>query len=367
MIQDDIIEKIHVKILRYEDVRIKRLYVLLLREIFIFAVLFFLIKSFMLCVMDSDASVFFLAMILGVIYYIFYDITHTNKLFKSFIKSKCSNAIKKFLSINSNSVSKNEITKSNLFGYFEDVNVDDGFCGEYDGVDYAISEVTLTAKSSKGFDIKIFNGLIILFDFNKKILKDTIIVHKHDDSIKQNIHGLNIKRIFIPLTLIITSIVILVFSSSGGIKSIDELGFALGLIVVPLAYVFLILGLPFLILHIIQQRKQNMVKTKMEDIVFNKDYIIHTKDPIEARYLITTAFMERFLKLQKIFKTKNIKCSFFQKNKLMFAIPTRKDLFEVCSLYTSLKNKKYIEKFYSDIEEIKKIIDVLKLNDRTGL
>ncbi len=362
----DLINNISKKIIKYEDERIKRLSILVVREIIVFLVLFFLIKCFLICINDSDASFWFVIMILGVVYYIFYDITHTNKLFKSFIKSKCSNTIKKILSINSNSVSKNEILKSNLFGYFEDVNADDGFCGEYNGVDYYISEVRLTGKSPKKFDIEIFKGLVILFDFNKKILKDTIIARKRDDNIRQNIHGLNIKRIFIPLTLI-WLVAIFPFAYMGAFSD-RHFDFEIILMfLAPLIFWLLLLGGPMLIMHFIQQRKQKFVKTEMEDIVFNKDYIIHTKDPVEARYLITTAFIERYLRLQQIFKTKNIKCSFFDKDKLMIAIPTRKDLFEVCSLFTSLKNKKYIEKFINDIEEIKTIIDVFKLNERTGL
>lgn len=363
---DDVIKKIST----FEMQRKKILAILILREMFVFVVLFFLIKCFIICINDTDASVWFLAMILGIIYYSFYDITHTNKLFKKDIKSKVFYILKKSLNLDyvrKSSISKSQLTNSNLFPYFEDVNADDCFGGCYNSVDYSLLETKLTAKSPKGYDITTFKGLIILYEFNKKILKDTIIARKRDGSIRQNIHGLNVKRIFVLLSIIMSSVVILAFLGTGGIKSLDDLYFAATLIIVPLAFVFLILGVPFLILHFIQQRKQKMAKTEMEDIVFNKDYIIHTKDPVEARYLITTTFMERFLKLQKMFKTKNIKCSFFDRDKLMFAIPTRKDLFEVCSLFSSLKNKKYIEKFYNDIEYIKKIINVFKLNERTGL
>lgn len=368
--EENIYDSILKRIRPFEIERRKVLAILIFREIIVFMVLFFLIKCFILCKYDSDAAVWFLVMIFGVLYYSFYDITHTNKLFKKDIKLKVIYILQDFFNIRGirkSSVSKSQLMHSNLFPYFEEVNVDDGYSGCHNSVDYSILEAKLTAKSPKRFDITTFKGLIVLYEFNKNILKDTIVTRKNDDNIRQNLHGLNVKRIFVPLSIMMSLIVIFAFLASGGIKSFDELFFAISLIIVPLACGFIIFGLPFLVLHFIQQRKQKMTKTEMEDIVFNKDYIIHTKDPVEARYLITTAFMERFLKLQKIFKTKNIKCSFFDKDKLMIAIPARKDLFEVCSLFSLLKNKKYIEKFYNDIEDIKKIIDVFKLNERTGL
>ena len=109
-----------------------------------------------------------------------------------------------------------------------------------------------------------------------------------------------------------------------------------------------------------------MHHTNLEDPEFNKKFDVYTNDEVEARYLITTAFIDRYLKLQKIFKTKNIKCSFFGEQ-LMIAIPSRKDFFELGSLFLPLSNTYYINKFYDDITEILKVIDVLKLNERTGL
>lgn len=363
-IQNDLTNKISDKIKPYEKERIERLSKLFIREFFVFIVLFFLVKSFIICINNSDAAFWFMVMILGVIYYIFYDFIHTNKLFKDLIKSECSNIVSDFVKKSSNPISKKVIKKSNLFGYFEDVNVDDGFCGTYNLVRYDIQETILSGKSSKGFNITVFNGLIILFDFNKVILEDTIISRKYDDNIKQNMHLANLKRIFIPLT-IIWLVIECPFAYMDFCKGRFDFETLL-MLITPLIFWLLAFGLPMLIAHIIQQRKLKMGKTEMEDIVFGKDYIVRTKDPVEARYYITTAFIERYLKLQKKFKTKNIKCSFFD-NKIMFAIPTRRDMFEFCNLFVSLNNRKYIEKFYEDINEIITMIDLFKLDERTGL
>ncbi len=51
----------------------------------------------------------------------------------------------------------------------------------------------------------------------------------------------------------------------------------------------------------------------------------------------------------------------------MFAIPTKKDLFELGSLYHSLKSQKQIEEFYNELESIQQMIDHFKLNENTGL
>ncbi len=361
----DFVNKIAQKMEPYEKDRIIRLSKLAIREFFVFVLLFFLIKAFLLCIDDFDASFWFGVMICGVIYYSYYDITHTNKLFKQLIKSECSKIISGLIYHDCSPLPKDVLNKSNLFGYFQDINVDDGFRGSYNTVDYRIMEALLTAKSPKGFDIKIFKGLVVLFEFNKRILKDTIIARKGDDCIRQNLHGLNIKRFMLPFGSVI-AFLILALSFQDGKFDIEALKFVSLCLLPGFFFVLLILVLPSYILHIIQQRKNPMADTHMEDIVFNKDYIVHTNDNVEARYLITTAFIERYMKLQKVFKTKNMKCSFFDR-KIMIAIPTRKDFFELCSLFVPVNSKIYIGRFYDEIAEILKVIDILKLNIRTGL
>ena len=364
-LKSDFINKITERMQVYEKDRIIRFSKLVIRELFVFCVLFFLIKCFMICLDDFDASFLFGVMICSVIYYSYYDITHSNKLFKQFIKSKCDSIISDLIYHDCYPLSSNILNRSNLFGYFQDVNVDDGFRGSYNTVEYRILEALLTAKSPKGFDIKIFKGLIVLFEFNKKILKDTIITRKREDNIRQNLHGLNIKRFMIPFSSIILFMIIsLSFYNSK--FDIQAFKFACMVLLPGFFFIILILVLPTYILHIIQQRKKPMTDTHMEDIVFNKDYVVHTNDNVEARYLITTSFIERFMKLQKIFKTKNIKCSFFD-NKIMIAIPAGKDLFELCSLFVPLSSTIYINRFYDELSEILKVIDILKLNIRTGL
>ena len=103
-------------------------------------------------------------------------------------------------------------------------------------------------------------------------------------------------------------------------------------------------------------------KIKLEDTQFN----VSSKDEIEARYLLTPSFIERFKNLQMVYNSRDIKCAFF-KDQIMFAINTQKDFFELGSLFVPMSDTRQIEKFYNEIIAIYDMIDYFKLNEKTGL
>lgn len=103
----------------------------------------------------------------------------------------------------------------------------------------------------------------------------------------------------------------------------------------------------------------------LEDSKFNKKYDVYSEDQIEARYLITPSFMERFKKLKTAFGTNKIKCSFFDNN-FMIAISTNENLFELGNLFTPV-NFSTAHKFYKQLTSIYLMINYFKLNERTGL
>ena len=112
---------------------------------------------------------------------------------------------------------------------------------------------------------------------------------------------------------------------------------------------------------------KQMQSSKLEDISFDKRFNVHTKDQVEARYLLTTGFMDRLNSLETAFGSSNkIKCSFFD-DKIMFAIPNKKDLFELGSLFTPIGSTKSIEKFCDELTAVEEIIDHFKLNEHIGL
>lgn len=73
------------------------------------------------------------------------------------------------------------------------------------------------------------------------------------------------------------------------------------------------------------------------------------------KYIIKTAF-----------RAKDIKCSFYNNN-LMIALSTNKNLFEVGSLFKSIKDKNCIKQFFIELQSVYDMIDYFKLNEKTGL
>jgi len=112
--------------------------------------------------------------------------------------------------------------------------------------------------------------------------------------------------------------------------------------------------------------QKNFQCVKLEDVEFEKQFKVYSKEQIEARYIVTTAFMERLKSLETAFGSKDIKCSFFD-DKIMFAIPTNKDLFELGSLFKPLNLSKTVERFYDELNSVHEIINHFKLDEKTGL
>ena len=87
---------------------------------------------------------------------------------------------------------------------------------------------------------------------------------------------------------------------------------------------------------------QGLQRVRLEDSRFEKIFEIYAENQIEARYLLTTAFMERLLKLQKLYEGKNIQFS-FKDNKLLIAIATKQNMFETNAFFKSNLNRKTID------------------------
>lgn len=114
------------------------------------------------------------------------------------------------------------------------------------------------------------------------------------------------------------------------------------------------------------KRVSGLQKVRLEDLLFEKVFEIYSDNQIEARYLLTTAFMERVLKLRDLFGGKSIQFSFFN-NKLLFSIPTKQDMFEPCSFFKSAINKPKVDLVFDQFYTVFSIIDILKLNQKIGM
>lgn len=244
-------------------------------------------------------------------------------------------------------ISDTILEKSKLFGDYNVRSNDDTFGGKYNETEFKVSETNLSYESDSGDNrtvSTVFNGIIILIDSNKETKAHTIIETKVE-TIKKTI-----KKISLSVLLLWISIL----SIGNGIHTNNITALVVG-IVLPLVIILFIFP------------KNQMMRMKLEDTDFNKKYIVTTEDQVEGRYLITTGFMDRFKNLQTAFGTKNVKCAFFD-NKIMFALHTNKDFFELSGgLFHSLKHPKQVKAFYEETTAIYDIIDYFKLDEKTGL
>jgi hypothetical protein len=105
---------------------------------------------------------------------------------------------------------------------------------------------------------------------------------------------------------------------------------------------------------------------KLEDPVFEDKFEVYSSDQVEARYLLTTSFMERLLELSDVFGEGGIQCSFYN-DRLLLLIPTSKNRFEASSVFKPATFVDDINMILKEMSLIFQIIEMLKLDEKTGL
>lgn len=198
------------------------------------------------------------------------------------------------------------LRKSKLFKDYNRHSGDDFFNGEYRGVGIAVSEEDLkyhTYNGKRSSTSTVFKGIVILLEMNKNFSGQTIVL-----------------------------------KDWGIFNAFHKLG----------------------------NLKTKLQRIVLEDSVFEKQFEVYGTDQLEARYLLTTAFMERMLKVRDAYKSNKIQFSFFD-NKLLIAINTNKNMFESTSIFRSTTDRKLIDQTFEQIVSIMAVIDILKLDRRTGM
>ena len=115
---------------------------------------------------------------------------------------------------------------------------------------------------------------------------------------------------------------------------------------------------------------QKAVKTEplqdvmLEDPMFNKKFKMCSTDQVEARYIFTTGFMERFMKMGECFNYK-IKAIFLDNN-VYILIDQRKDWFQIPFFKSGLDPANY-KQFLIEFSRLLSIVEVLKLNQNIGM
>ncbi|MCM1339086.1 MAG: DUF3137 domain-containing protein [Muribaculaceae bacterium] len=113
-------------------------------------------------------------------------------------------------------------------------------------------------------------------------------------------------------------------------------------------------------------KKQGLSEVHLEDPEFEKRYLIFANDQVEARYLITTAFMERLKNIRLAFNAKHISCSFHE-DSVYIAPHTGKDLFSLCSLVKPVDNHEQFTVLFNEFVSILELVDHFKLDKKLGL
>lgn len=247
-------------------------------------------------------------------------------------------------------ISDDDLSVSQIFARYNHSNSYDSFKGTYKGVDFEIEESCLQHESGSGSrrnTIDVFRGVIIKVPANKTVRGITIVATKGDKNIRN-------RDVTFGIVLFVIFLQCLRFASY------ETLPIAIVVGIVIVAIVFLVSK--FL------SKNSNIVlnEIKLEDPEFSKKYSVYSADQVEGRYMVTPAFMERFKNLQTAFGSKNAKCSFY-KDSLIFAISTKKNLFEIGNLFHSIENPKQMTEFFNELSSILALIDYFKLNEKTGL
>ncbi len=191
------------------------------------------------------------------------------------------------------------LRNSLLFGNFNHSSGDDYFIGTYKNVSMTIAEQKLVYHGRKNSHT-VFKGILILLDMNKSFQGQTVV-----------------------------------FNDYGAFNFLHSLS-------------------------CIGTKLQNI---KLEDVLFEKKFEVYGTNQIEARYLLTPAFIERVLQVCKLFCGNKIQFSFFN-NRLLLAISTNKNMFETSSLFSITTNRRRINQAFEQILSVMSIVDILKLTQK---
>ena len=244
-------------------------------------------------------------------------------------------------------VSEEDIKKSELFPKFNRDDTDDSFEGTYNNTKISVAEKELRIKGNK-HDYSVFDGVIILLNFNKKFRGQTVV--KNYGNIRAFFHNnMQATIITLPIVGIFAAIGMPFFFTDRNPNTIYFVCLLLAIAV----------GVFLLIKLLVNYRKKATQKVEFEKIDFNKNWNVLTSDQVEARYILTPVFMEKINDIKKLFHGKHIDFGFFD-SKLMIAVHTSKNLFETTSLFTPALDYAKVREVVSQLYSIFAVIDLLK-------
>lgn len=107
-------------------------------------------------------------------------------------------------------------------------------------------------------------------------------------------------------------------------------------------------------------------KVSLEDPVFESLFEVYADDQVEARYLLTTAFMERLVFIAKQPEKFDIICS-FENGLLNIGLQKKKGRWFDIDLFKPANTIKNYQKMLKDLGKILTVLDTLKLEQKIGM
>ena len=104
----------------------------------------------------------------------------------------------------------------------------------------------------------------------------------------------------------------------------------------------------------------DMQKIELEDVEFEKEFDVYAHDQVEARYLITPSFIERFKALKKVYDSKDIRASFLDKS-ITISIPCQKDMFCLADVRKPVTDTGEIQQLFEEFAAVLALVDLLNL------
>ena len=114
-------------------------------------------------------------------------------------------------------------------------------------------------------------------------------------------------------------------------------------------------------------------KVNLEYAKFNNKYDVYVQKTqmeaggqVEARYLLTTSFMDRFIQLEMAFPVSRLRCS-VKGAEMMILLSTENDLFEIGHIMNRIDDVSQYQNMFGEFASVFSFIDVLNLSSKTGL
>lgn len=115
-----------------------------------------------------------------------------------------------------------------------------------------------------------------------------------------------------------------------------------------------------------KKTKDKLEEVNLEDVEFRKKYQVFSNNQIEARYLLTTSFMERFQNIKTAYDASKIYGAFY--DKYFYIAPyTNEDLFSLAHLSKTLIDEEQYDVLFKQFSSILALVDYFKLDKKLGL